>query len=157
MSALECWWAPMVPRHHAHNCSWALMSAHCSMAPSSGVFMAAQESLWASISTHEHQLALISTHRQQRETMSTPDYQWTHLSSHWHSWAWHHGAMSTNESTREVMSMAPWSHGSLSALKSTHGAIARYLCVLVRAHVCTWVLMKAHEHSWDLMSAEVLH
>ena len=46
MSTNEC------PSPPAHDCSWALMSAPCSMAPSSWVFMAANEYSWLLMSVH---------------------------------------------------------------------------------------------------------
>ena len=150
MSAHECWWAPLVLWRHAHDCSWALISAHCSMAPCSGVFMAAQEYSWAIMSTLEHTLALMRTHKQAREVMRASEYQWALMSSHGHSLAWRHGAMSTHESSRVVMSMVPWGHWNSSALMSAYGTIAQYLWVLVRAHEHRWVLMRAHEISWVL-------
>ena len=140
----ECWWASKVPWLHATDCSWALMSTHCSMAPSSGVFMAAQEWSWTIMSTHEHPFALMSTHKQPRESMRAPDYQWALMSCHGHSWAWRHGAMNTHQSSRVVIRMAAWGHWNSSALMSDHGAISQYLLVLVRAHEHGWVLMRAY-------------
>ena len=153
----ECWWASKVPWLHAHDCSWALMSTHCSMAPSSGMFMAAQEWSWTIMSTHEHPFALMSTHKQPREAMSAPDYQWALMSSHEHSWAWRHGAMNTHESLKAVMILALKDHGHSMKLMSAHGAIAPYLWVLMIAHERTWVIMRAHECSWELISADVLY
>ena len=147
----------MIPRCHAHDCSWALMSAHCSMAPSSGVFMAAEECSWAIISTHEHPLALMGTHKQQRAAMSAPDYQWALMSSHGHSWAWRHGARSTLESSRTVMSGGPWDHGHLLFLMSTDDAIAPYSIMLTSANKCWCVLISTHKGSIELMSASMLH
>ena len=54
MSAHESWWAPMDPWRHAEDCFWALMSAHCSMAPGSWVFMASHERTWVLMRAHEH-------------------------------------------------------------------------------------------------------
>ena len=151
MSAHECWWAlhapcPMAP------CSWLLLSSNqCSLLH--GVFMAAQVYSWAIMSTLEHPLALMRTHKQAREAMRASEYQWALMSSHGHSLAWRHGAMSTmstNESSRVVMSMVPWGHWNSSALMSDYGTIAQYLWVLVRAHEHRWVLMRAHEISWVL-------
>ena len=148
----------MAPWHHAHYCFWALMSAHCSMAPSSWVFMASPNCFsWAIMGTHEHPLALMGSNKQPRTTMSVPDCQWALMSVHEHSWAWGHGAISTHESSKAVMSMAPWGHGRSSALMRAHCAIAPYLWVLMSAHVCTWVLMRAHKHSWEFMNPELLH
>ena len=148
----------MAPWHHAHDCFWALMSAHCSMAPSSWVFMASPNCFsWAIMGTHEHPLALMGTNKQPRATMSVPDCHWALMSVHEHSWALDHGALSTHEISKAVISMAPWGHGCSSALMSDHGAIALYLWVLMSAHECTWVLMRAHQHSWEFMNAELPH
>ena len=148
----------MVPWHHAHDCFWALMSAHRSMSPISWVFMASPNCFsWGITGPHENPLALMGTDKHPKATMSVPDCQWALMSVHEHSWAWGHGAISTHESSKAVMSMAPWGHGRSSALMSTHCAIAPYLWVLMSAHERTWVLMRAHEHSWEFMNAELLH
>ena len=97
----------------------------------------------------------MSTHKQPRAAMSVPDYHWTLMSSHEHSWAWCHGAMSTHQSTRAVVSMAPQGYERSSALRSTHGTIAPYSWVLLGTHGHTWALREAHEHSWQVMSTEL--
>ena len=151
-----------------HERSWLLMSAPGPMTPCSWLLLSSNECsllhgakfrhvLCCSrvlMSNHKHSWAPISTQKQPKEAMSDPDYPWAHITSHGHSC---HGAMSTHESLRVVMSMAPWGHGNSSALMSAHGTIARFLWVLVRAHECSWVLIRAQECSWDLISGEVLH
>ena len=62
-----------------------------------------------------------------------------------HSWAWGHGAMSTHESSKTVMSMVPWGNGHSLLLMSAHCAIAPYLWVLMSAYECLWELMRVHE------------
>ena len=52
ISAHEFKWVPMAPWPTAHDCSWALMRAPCSMAPSSWVFMAVHEYSWLLLSVH---------------------------------------------------------------------------------------------------------
>ena len=103
------------------------------------------------MSTHEHSWAPISTHKQPRAAMSVLDSHWTLISSHEHSWACCHGAMSTDQSTRAVMIMAPWRYERSSA----HGSIAPYSWVLLGTHGQTWALMGAHECSWQVLSAEL--
>ena len=107
------------------------------------------------MSNHEHSWAPISTHKQPRAAMSVSDYHWTLMSSHEHSWAWCHGAMSTHQSTRAIMSMAPRGYERSIALRSAHGTIAPYSWVLLGTHGHTWALREAHEHSWQVMSTEL--
>ena len=111
MSAHECWWALIASWRHAHDCSCALVIAHCSMVPSSWLLMAALGCLWVYMGAHECSWLLI----------------W---STHEKPWAWCYGTMSTHESSRAVMSMAPWSYEHSSALRSAHGTIAQYSWVL---------------------------
>ena len=152
MSPHECWWAPMSPWRHAHDCFWALMSAYCSMAPSSWVFMDAHEGSLAIRNTHGCSWLLISAHECQWVLMSAYDCSWKAVRrSHEHSWARGHGAMSTHESSKTVMSIVvPWGHWHSSLLISAYFAIAPYLWVIMSAHERTWVLMRAHESSWVL-------
>ena len=139
------------PWCHAHGCSWALMSAHCSMVPSSWVFMASPNCFsWAITGPYEHPLALMGTNKHPRATMSVPDCQWALMRVHEDSWVWGHGAISTHGSSKAVMSMAPWGHGRSSALMSAHCAIAPYLWVLMSALECLWELMGTHKSSWML-------
>ena len=112
MSAHECWWAPMAPWRHAHDCFWALMSAYCSMAPGSWVFMDTHECSLAFRNTHGCFWVLISAHECQWILMRTRDSSWKAVRrSHEHSWPSGHGAMSTHESSKTVMSIVPWGHG----------------------------------------------
>ena len=126
MSTHECWWALRASWRHAHDCSWALTSAQCSMAPTLWLLMsAANKQLWALISTQYPSWAFIISQEQP-------------LSTHVHSWAWCHGALTTCENSRAVMSMAPWGSECSSALMSAHNTIAPYSQVLVGAHEHTW-------------------
>ena len=123
---------------YLHDCSWALMSVHCSIAPSSWVFMASHEwCSWAILSTHEHPLALMSTNKQPTEAMSIPDCQRALRRSHKHSWAM------SNEH--------PWEH------KSSHEYGAMRLWALISTLECSWhhstILMSAPGYSWAHMSA----
>ena len=49
---IEWWWVPMAPWRHAHDLFWALMSAYCSMGPSSRMFMDPHECSLAFRNTH---------------------------------------------------------------------------------------------------------
>ena len=146
MSAHECWWAPAASCRYAPDCFWTLMSAYCSMAPSSWVFMDTHESSLAIRNTHGCSWLLISAHECQWVLMSTYDSSWKAVRrSHEHSWAWGHGAMSTHESSKTVMSMVPWSNWHSLLLMSAYCAITPYLWVLISAHERTWVLLRVHE------------
>ena len=145
----------MVLWHHKR--SWVLMSAYGPMAPSSWVFMAAHECSCTIMSILEHQLALICTHRKLRAALNTHEQPWVLMSSHEHSWAWRHGARSTLESSRTVMSGGPWDHGHLLFLMSTDDAIAPYSIMLTSANKCWCVLISTHKGSIELMSASMLH
>ena len=134
MTVLELSWVHIAPWHQAHGFSWVLL-----------------------MSTHEYPVDLMSTHKQPWEAMSVPDYHWTLMSSHKHSWAWRNRAMTNCESSRAVMSMAPWGSECSSALMSAHSTIAPYSRVLVGAHEHTWALMGTPEHSQQVMSAELFH
>ena len=152
MSPHECWEAHMTPWHHAHDCFWALMSAHCSMAPSSWVFMASPNGFsWAIVGTHEHPLALTGTNKQPWVVLIANEHPWAAMNT------WHHGTMNTQESSKMVIRMAPWDHGRSSRLMNTHGAIVSYSWVLVSTHESTCGLLKAHERSWQLLSADLLN
>ena len=118
------------------------LSAHCSLAPSSWEFMAAHECSWAIMSSHEHPSALMSTHKQPRAAMSAYDCSWALMTSHEHSSAWRHGAMGTQESLKEVMSMASWGLGpSLALLLPKH---YNHEFMIPNEH--SWELRSAHEH-----------
>ena len=157
----ECSWVMMSAHGPMVSCPWLFLSSHeCSLlhGPSSWVFMASPIRFsWAIMGTHEHSLAFMGTNKQPRAAMSVLDYHWTLMSSHEHSWAWCHGAMSTHQSTRAVVSMAPQGYERSSALRSTHGTIAPYSWVLLGTHGHTRALLGAHEHSWQVMSAELFY
>ena len=128
MSTHECWWALIASWWcHAHDCTCAPMSAHCSMAPSSWVHGCS----WVLMGARAHECS------------------WLLISStHEKPWTWSHGAMSTHESKRAIMSKGLW------VLIST---IAPYSWVLLGTHDHTWVLMGAHECSQQVMSTELFH
>ena len=157
MSAHERSWVPIASWRHVQDYSLALMSAHCSMAPSSCVFMAAQECSLVIRGTHGCFCLLMSAHKCSWALMSAHDCSRALLSSHEHSWAWHHGAMSTHLSSRTFMSMAPWGHRRSWALISTHEHSWCHCTILLRAFESSWALMRAHERPWELMSAKLLH
>ena len=83
MSAHECWLTLIASWHHAHVCSWALMSAHCSMVPSSWLLMsAANEQSWALMSPHKPSWALISSQEQLWVFLITIEHSWAAMSNH---------------------------------------------------------------------------
>ena len=138
MSAHERSWVPIASWRHVQDYSLALMSAHCSMAPSSCVFMAAQECSLVIRGTHGCFCLLMSAHKCSWALMSAHDCSRALLSSHEHSWAWRHGAMSTHLSSRTFMSMAPLGHRRSWAL----------MVPLYHTLEGIWELMSAHESSW---------
>ena len=96
------------------------------------------------MNTHEHPIPLMNTQNQPRAAMSISHYHWALMSSHEHSWAWYHGAMTNNESTRAVMSMVPRGYEHSSALMSAHGTI------LISAPGYSWAHMSTYRSSWEL-------
>ena len=145
MSAHECWLTLIASWHHAHVCFWALMSAHCSMVPSSWLLMsAANEQSWALMSPHKPSWALISSQEQLWVFLITIEHSWAAINAHefgamqqWplvrakeQSWAWRHEALSPHQPSWAVM--APFHH----------------------TQECSWVIMITHEGLWELMSAD---
>ena len=111
MNAHECWWALIGSWRHAYDCSWALLSAHCSMVPSSWLLMAAHECSMVIRNTQSCSWLLMSAHEGLWGLMGAHKCSWLLISStHEKPWAWHHGAMSTHESSRADMSMVPWGY-----------------------------------------------
>ena len=134
MSAHECSLLHVTKLMSAHGCSW--------------VFNGNQEHSWLLLAAHECSKVLMDAH----------ECSWLLISStHEKPWAWCYGTMSTHESSRAVMSMAPWGYEHSSALLSADGTLAPYSWVLLGTHEHTWALMGAHECSWQDMSAELLH
>ena len=112
MSAHECWWALIASWRHAHDCSCALIIAHCSMVPSSWVLMAAHECSmvirnthgcsWLVLSMHEWYWVLMSAHDCSLAALMRSNKlgsleQWALMRAQEQSWAWHHGAMGTHQ------------------------------------------------------------
>ena len=127
----------MAPWPLAHDCSWALMTAHCSMLPSSWVFMAAHDCSWAIMHTPEYLLALMSTQKQPNTARSAHNYSWGDMNTHdicaMEQW--------TLEGAQEES--WPWGHGHSLPLMSTNCAIAP----------SSWVLASANKHWYALMRA----
>ena len=140
----------MVP--WCHERSWVLMSALSLMAPCSWLLLCSH--YWSLL----HGTKLMSAHGcswvlNGNEKYSWPplagfECSWVVLGAHECSWllissthekqlAWLPGAMSTHESSRAVMSMAPWGHGHSSPLMSAHCTIAPY----------SWLLLGPHKHT----------
>ena len=155
-----------------HECSWVLMSAHSLVAPCSQLLLCSDEcSLlhgtklmsahgcsWVFNGNQEHSWLLLAAHECSKVLMDAHECSWLLISStHEKPWAWCYGTMSTHESSRAVMSMAPWGYEHSSALLSADGTLAPYSWVLLGTHEHTWALMGAHECSWQDMSAELLH
>ena len=131
---------------NSHECPWALISTHVR----SGALISMV--LWH----NECSLAIRNTHGCSWLLTSANECQWVLMSAHdcsWkavrrileHSWAWGHGAMSTHESSKAVMSMVP------SALIITHERSLCHSTILMSAHECSWAHMSACESSWALM------
>ena len=155
-----------------HERSWRLMSAPSLMAPCSWLLLSSHEcSLlhgaklifvhgcsWVLNGDHEHSKLLLAAYECSWGLMGAHKGSWLLISStHEKPWAWHHGSMSTQESSRAVISMAPWTYERSWALMSIHGTIALYSWVLVGAHEHTWVLMGAYDCSWQVVSAKLFH
>ena len=118
MNAHECWWALIASWRHAYDCSCALMSSHCSMVPSSWLFMVAHECSmvirntqscsWLLMSAHEGLWGLISAHDcslaalMRSHELGTME-QWALMRAQEQTWAWCHEAMSINQHSWALM------------------------------------------------------
>ena len=147
MSANECPWlnGPMLmtalelslvfnaPWCEDHECSWLLVSIHEQW----WALMASLGFLWVCISGTECLCMLMITH----------EHSWAAMKTR------HHGSMSTHESLRAVMSMAPWGHGHSSAPMSTNGHSSASMSTNGTIAPYSWVLMSANGPKWALMIA----
>ena len=131
MTALELSWVLTTLLCQPHECSWLLMNG-------------AHEKTWAIMTR-----VPISTHKQPREAMSAHDCQWTLKSSREHSGSWCHAAMTTHESSKAVMNIAPRGYG-----RSSHSRVI--MPPLHHTHECSWVHMSARESLWELMTGQKL-
>ena len=151
MSTHECWWALIALWWcHTHDCTCGPMSAHCSMAPSSWVFMAAHECSMVIRNTHGCSWLLMSAHECWWVLMRAHDCSWALMSSHEFSWTWRQGAMSTKgelKSCHEPTAMRPLALTSTNEPSWSHGPI------LMSTHECPWALMRTHRPKRGLMRA----
>ena len=139
-------------------CLWLLLSSpECSLLHGAKL-MIAHGCSWVLNGDQEHSKLLLAAYECSLGLMGAHECSGLLISStHEKPWAWCHGAMSTHQSTRAVVSMAPQGYERSSALRSTHGTIAPYSWVLLGTHGHTRALLGAHEHSWQVMSAELFY
>ena len=110
---------------HPNERSWVLMSAHSFMAPCLWLLLSSPEcSLlhgaklmiahgcsWVLNGDQEHSKLLLAAYECSWGLMGAHKCSWLLISStHEKPWAWHHGAMSTHESSRADMSMVPFGY-----------------------------------------------
>ena len=162
VSSLVCSWVPRSTREYGAMVQWALMSADECPWPHGAMLMTALELSWVLIAPGSQAycfswVLLMSNHEHSWAPNTTHEHSKPAKSSHEQSWAWYHGAMSNNESTGAVMSMAPWGYECSSALMSAHCTMAPYSWVLLGTHEHKWALMGAKERSQQVMSAEPFH
>ena len=108
-----------------HEHSWVLMSAHSFNAPwlwlllsspecsllHGAKLMIAHGCSWVLNGDQEHSKLLLAAYECSWGLMGAHKCSWLLISStHEKPWAWHHGAMSTHESSRADMSMVPWGY-----------------------------------------------
>ena len=138
-------WVLMSAQSLMAPCSWLLLSSHeCSLLYGAKL-MSVYGCSWVFNGNQEHSWLLLAAYECSWGLLGAYECSWLLISStHEKPWAWCHGAMSTHESSRAVMSMAPWGSERSSALMSAHSTI------LTSAFGCTWAHMSSFGSSWAL-------
>ena len=147
----------MASWRHAQDYSLALMSAHCSMAPSSCVFITLLMSAHWPIGNQEHSWLLLPAYECSWVLMGPYECSWLLIGTLKQPWTLMCLVLWSNERSLELKSiyehsaMGPW------GLISTHEHSWCHCTILMRAFESSWALMRGHERPWELMSAKLLY